>query len=293
MRVASLVTPVTLIIRAFKKFRDDDCLNLSSSISFVFILSIIPFAMLNICIFSMIQRVALPELSLTEYLGDVLAREMVRFIPLITVEWVKTYIVFPTSSFSSFGLFNILLLPVVSGLLFKTLETACRKIFRLPGRHLLLGQALYAALAVFVALSFFVFSFLWSFVSTAAAQAINFINRTGYFTGINASIATHPILSKINFFSAFLIIAFFFLTVKIFLNVKIKFLHTALAALIFCLLWIIAREIFQIYVEYVSKVNLVYGSISSIIIILLWIFYSSLTLLFSVEILYFLHTKKV
>ena len=100
-------------------------------------------------------------------------------------------------------------------------------------------------------------------------------------------------LSKVNFFSAFLIVAFFFLTVRIFLAVKIKFLHTAVAALIFSLLWIIAREIFQLYVGHVTRLNLIYGSLSSIIIILLWIFYSSLTLLFSVEILYFLHTKKV
>ncbi|MBW1957869.1 MAG: hypothetical protein JRF31_06980 [Deltaproteobacteria bacterium] len=38
--------------------------------------------------------------------------------------------------------------------------------------------------------------------------------------------------------------------------------------------------------------NLLYGSLSSVIVILLWIFYSSAALLYSVEVMYVLHSRQ-
>ena len=94
---------------------------------------------------------------------------------------------------------------------------------------------------------------------------------------------------QINGASVLVIIGFFLATVKLFLNVKIKLRHQVLAGLIFCLLWILARNFFGFYVHHVTEVNLLYGSLSSVILILMWIFYSSMALLFSIEVMHALH----
>lgn len=292
MRIKSFLSQSKLFTESFKNLYYDDCLTQSSSISFVFLLSIIPFAMLNIFIFNLIQRIAFPDLSLVDNIRDFLAKEIVHFIPVISEEWVKNRIVYSSKAFASFKIINFILLPIVSSLLFKTLETSYRKIFRLPGRHLLFSQAFYALLAIFIALLLFITSFTWNIISPPFMRVISTFDKIEYFTNINLLLNNNPLIPKINFLSVLLITIFYFVTVKIFLNIKIKVFHTLISGFVFCLLWLIAREIFQFYVEHISKVNLVYGSLSSIIIILLWIYYSSAALLYSIELLHLLHIKK-
>jgi membrane protein len=83
---------------------------------------------------------------------------------------------------------------------------------------------------------------------------------------------------------------FFLVTVKIFLNIKIRIKDRLFSAALFSALWIFARELFKLYLIHISRVNLLYGSLSSVIVILLWIFYSSAALLYSVEVMYVLHS---
>ena len=292
MRVKSFLSKLKIFADSFKNLYEDDCLTQSSSISFVFLLSIIPFAMLNIFIFNLIQRIAFPDFTLAENIRDFFAKEMVRFIPIISEEWIKSRLVYSKKALASFRIINFILLPIVSSLLFKTLETSYRKIFRLPGRHLLFSQAFYALLAIFIALLLFITSFTWNIISPPFIRVISTFDKIEYFKNINLLLNNNPLIPKINFLSVLLIIIFYFVTVKIFLNIKIKLFHTLISGLVFCLLWVIAREIFQLYIEHISNVNLVYGSLSSIIIILLWIYYSSVALLYSIELLHLLHIKK-
>jgi len=293
MKTKKLLTPYRITAISLKKFLHDDCLTMSSSVSFAFLLSIIPFATLNMFIFNLIQRIIFPESVLADTIRDFLAREMVQFFPLITEEWVKTYIIYSNNTISSFRVINFVLLPIVSGLVFKTLESSYRKIFHLPTRHLLLSQALYALLTIFIVLLLFITSFTWNIISTPLMRIISLLNEAPYFSTIDTFLNNNPILPKVNFLSVFLILFFYFATVKIFLpQVKIKRRYKLFSGVVFFLLWLFAREIFQMYIEHISKVNLLYGSLSSIIIILLWMFYSALALLFSIELLYVLHAKE-
>jgi membrane protein len=94
---------------------------------------------------------------------------------------------------------------------------------------------------------------------------------------------------RINLLSVAVLIAFYLVTIKLFLNVKIRLRHRLASAVIFCVLWLVARHLFKIYISHITEVSVLYGSLSSVIVILMWIFYSSLALLFSVEVLYALH----
>jgi membrane protein len=60
---------------------------------------------------------------------------------------------------------------------------------------------------------------------------------------------------------------------------------------IFSLLWHSARGSFGFYIAHITRVNDLYGSLSSIILILIWIFYSTVVLLFAVEIMHVLHSR--
>jgi uncharacterized BrkB/YihY/UPF0761 family membrane protein len=95
---------------------------------------------------------------------------------------------------------------------------------------------------------------------------------------------------RINLLSAMVLIGFYLVTIKLFLNVKIRLRHRLASAVIFCLLWVVARQLFSLYISHITEVSVLYGSLSSVIVILMWIFYSSLALLFSVEVLYALHS---
>jgi len=86
------------------------------------------------------------------------------------------------------------------------------------------------------------------------------------------------------------LVAFYLVTIKLFLNIKIRLRHRLVSAVVFCLLWIAARKLFSLYISHITEVSVLYGSLSSVIVILMWIFYSSLALLFSIVLLYTLHS---
>jgi len=277
-----------LFLISFRKFLLDDCFNLSLSVSFVFLLSIIPFATLSILIVDFIQHLLFSQANWTGQVSEMLADEMNQVIPFVSREWMKSHVI-NSNAHGSFRAINFLMLPIISGLIFKTLETSYRKIFQLPARHLLFGQAVYVTMSVFAVLLFFISNFTWTILSTSVPQFLNTINKTPYLENIYQLALNSANSLQINGVSVMVMVGFYLATVKLFLNTRIKLRHQFLAGLIFCLLWIIARNFFGFYVQHISEVNLLYGSLSSVILILMWIFYSSMALLFSVEVMHVLH----
>ena len=277
-----------LFLISLKKFIRDDCFNLSLSVSFVFLLSIIPFATLSILIVDLIQHLFFAHANWTGQVTEILADEMNRVIPFVSREWMKSHVI-NSNAHGSFRAINFLMLPIISGLIFKALETSYRKIFQLPVRHLLFGQAVYVTMSIFAVLLIFISNFTWTIMSTSVSQFLNIINKTPYLENIYQLVLSSADSLQINGVSVMVIVGFYLATVKLFLNIRIKLRHQFLSGLIFCLLWILARNFFGFYVQHISEVNLLYGSLSSVILILMWIFYSSMALLFSVEVMHVLH----
>ena len=273
---------------SFKKFLEDDCFTLSLSVSFVFLLSIIPFATLSILVFDLIQKLFFAHTNWAGQVTDLLAEELNQVIPFVSREWMKSHVINP-DAYGSFKAINFLMLPIISGLIFKTLETSYRKIFQLPSRHLLLGQAIYVIMSIFAVLLFFISNYIWIIVSTSASHFLSSINKTPYLENLYRLAVGYTRSQPINLVSLLVLIGFYLVTVKLFLNVKIKWRYQFLSGLIFCILWILARQFFGLYIQHISEVNLLYGSLSSVILFLMWIFYSSMALLFSLEVMHVLH----
>ncbi len=272
-----------------REFVRDDCFTLSLSISFVFLLSIIPFATLSVLIFKSIQDAFFSHAYWAGKLTEVMTDGLVHAIPFVSREWVKTHVINP-HAYGSFKAINFLMLPIISGLIFKTLDSSYRRIFQLPPRHLLLGQAVYMTMSIFAILLFFVLNFIWIVISASLPHLLSMIDTESYLASIVQTAKLCVTYQPVNLLSAGIILLFYLVTIKLFLNIKIKWRFRLISGIVFCLLWMAARKFFGIYIQHISEVNLLYGSLSSVIVILMWVFYSSMALLFSIEVMFVLHS---
>jgi membrane protein len=273
------------IAQALKNFFKDDCLTLSSAFSYVFLLAIIPFSTLSIYLFKMILKLVIADTSWTGDVIEVFTDELTNFIPFISRDWVRTYVINP-KAYHSFNVFNFVLLPLVSGVMFSSLESSYRKIFKLPTRNMLIGQALYGLASIFIVLFLFITNFIWSIMaSTKSFNQIDFVSYIRHFYKLVHLNPNFPL------FSILVLVLFFVVTVRTFLpHLQIPLKYRITAGAIFAALWTVARELFGMYMHHMSGINVVYGSLSSIVIILLWVFYSAITLYFSVEIMQVLYS---
>lgn len=275
---------------SFEEFVKDDCFTLSLSISFVFLLSIIPLATLSVLIFNFIQNLFFSHTNWAGQITERLIDALGQVIPFVSKGWVKTHVINP-HALASFKTINFLMLPLISGLIFKTLDTSYRRIFQLPSRHLLLGQAIPILMSIFAVLLFFVLNFIWLILSASMPHFIDLLSNTPHFADIMTTTRMALTYLPVSLLSCLVIMLFYLTSIKLFLNIKIKFRHRLISGIIFCSLWLFARKMFGIYIQQISEINLLYGSLSSVIVIMMWIFYSSMALLFSIEVMYVLHDQ--
>jgi len=250
----TLSIPYNICAAALKTFHKDDCVTLSSSISFIFLFSIIPFSTLSFFVFNAIQRTFFTADIWTNKLIEMIADELIHIIPFVTKKWVKTYIINP-QAYGSFTMFSFLLLPVISGFIFHELEISYRKIFKLPSRHLLLRQIFYSIISIFAVLLLYTSNFLWLIVSSAASHIHSFLNTKSYLKEI-LSFTSNYLSSLITDLVSIVVLGIFFLvTVKIFLNIKIPLKYRLFSAALFSILWIFSRGFFKLYLLHISRVN--------------------------------------
>lgn len=281
-----------ILKKAVGKFIDDDCVTLATSISFVFLLFLVPFSSLTVYIISMVQTWILPiHDGWGQSVKDIFTEEMAQVIPFISREWLIKNVIKVREGIS-LKIINLALLPLISGLLFKELEVSFRKIFRLPTRHFLIGQLLYAVGSIFFIMSIFLVNFIWGILEPIASHYLNILN--GIISSMNfGSIPLKPVFSiSTDAISLLVPIFFFWIASRIFLNVKIKASYILISGIVFSLLWHAARAFFGFYIAHIARMNDLFGSLSSIVLILLWMFYSAIVLLFAVEIMYALHRYK-
>lgn len=280
-----------ILWKSLVKFKEDDCISLSAAISFVFIFSLVPFLTLAAKIFQLIQQ------NFSRYVGidqmDLILKELTKIIPFISSDWLKTNIIDYNSGGASLTIVSILMLPAISGLIFHELETAYKKIFNIGHHQFVLRQFFYTFFTILVLLFIFLGNFTWVIASSILKNIESFFKKSPFIYH-KIELITRSGFSGFELVSIFVLVLFFLITSKIFLPsyVKIDLKNRLIPAIIFAFLWVTARTVFSIYIEHISLVNIIYGSLSSVILILMWIFYASVTLLFSVEIMHTLYEKK-
>ena len=270
-----------------RNFVWDDCLTVSASISFVFLLSIIPFSALFLLLLNFFKDLFLPGL-LPDDMVSILVEDITQVIPFVTREWIQTHLI-DSVGLGSFTTINLLMLPIVSGLLFKSLEESFRRIFHLQRRHLLKGHIAYASMSIFAILLFFMANLIWTLAADTIQPLQYYLEQNPYIHDIYAVAIDYVTFNQNDIVSALILSLFFLFTARLFITTPIKRRHLVIAAAVFAMLWTLARMFFGYYIHHVTRLNVLFGSLSSVCIILLWIFYSSIALLYSVEFMYVLH----
>ncbi len=289
--MGELTKKLEFFLKAFwiagKNFIWDDCLIVSSSLSFVFLLAIIPFSALFVFLLNIFKNLFLPGLF-PENMVNILVQDMAHIVPFVSEKWIYAHF-FNSVGVGSFTTINVLMLPLASGLLFKSLEESFRRIFHLKQRNLFKRHMIHAALSIFVILIFFMANFIWTVVADAIRPILQLVQQNPYIHNFYAVILEYFTFAHFNLLSWLILIIFFLITAKLFLTVPIKRHHRLIGGVLFGGLWLLAREIFGMYIKHITRFNVLFGSLSSVCILLLWIFYSAMALLYSVEFMYVLH----
>lgn len=250
-------------------------------------LSAIPFATLIFLVIGMIHEMFTPYSDQAVNMVEQITDYAENLFPLISREWLSTNIINPGAK-KTFTIFNLILLPIVSGLIFNSLSLSYRRIFRIPGHHIFIRHILSASVSIFIILLLFISNFMFAIFSPVAVRIVSTITS---FSEISIVLPEFFRFTKASLISFVILMLFHIATVQTMLNIKIKRRFRFTGAFIFCGLWFIAKLLFELYVGNVAKIHLIYGSLSSVAIILMWIFYSSMILLFSIEVIYTLHTR--
>ena len=89
-RVMRLNVPgLNLFSTSLSKFVKDDCVTLSLAVSFVFLLSIIPFTTLSILIFDLVKGIFISNAAWVNNISETLAEEINHIIPFVSKNWIK------------------------------------------------------------------------------------------------------------------------------------------------------------------------------------------------------------
>ncbi len=271
--------PVKVLYDASVGFYEDDGFTFSAAIAFYFLLSFLPFLML-------LGALVGKSVSFIQTFYRISQHDIVRHIslfirqaiPYLKEEHIENILVLQnhTVSLGVVGFFTLL---VSATLLFSTLHYSLFRIFGGKYMNIVLSRTLgILVMLVLTLLSFSLHLFLtfFSMLFKTIGEMIPVLYR--WMTVIDSANIISLILSLMVLFALFYLLLYFF-TSGVTHNKKMVFA----GAFTFAVLWIAAKRVYDFYLNEIGSINLIYGSFAYIVSIVLWIYYSSMLLLFSME----------
>jgi len=258
-----------ILLKSFVDFFKDGGLMLAGSLSYFFMMAIIPFCLFLVAIFGYF-------IGENEAFLKFFSAKLTGLFPSITykiTEELKKLI-----SYRGLGTFTFMLYGLLSFQLFSSLETAVNTIFKIrAGRPfpVSLVRSLFIVTLIFIVI-------IMSFGATSAISIIKAVKAV--FPDIRVGkIAGFFIGYLIPFTLIFLIVAIMYG----FLPLRKVQLRNALAGALFtAILHEAAKHLFTLYVVKVMHLGTVYGPLSAFVIFLLWVFYSSCIFLIGAEVVH-------
>jgi membrane protein len=172
------------------------------------------------------------------------------------------------------GAIGAVVLLLSSTAAFGSLEQALRRIFAVQQRHFIVQRLVVAGLifglGILLAISIFVTSLL-----TAILAYVPFALQ------VKQAIGGFPVVAYVTPL-VLLVITFVFI-IKYFLGSGVSWRHTLIGGAVFALLFSVARFAFHVYLEHLSNLSALYGSLTAVIALVLWAFYLTSVLLVSAE----------
>lgn len=261
-----------ILPNVIKSFIKNDAFNYAASISFCALLAIIPLAMIMVSAAGFV-------LGTSEHMFDQVVRGMNDLLP-----WGRDIFVANLESImgkkSHLGIVGIGFLIFIASVLVSSVEAAFDKIFRTErSRNFFHSRLLGIGMIFLVAL-------LMSLPTAATLLQIS-LDRFG----MNIPLADY-MTSKIYFI--LVVFVAYLMGVVIIPNKKVYLRYAVVGGVIFSGGIALAKYIFQWYMGFaITRYNVIYGSLTAVILTVVWIYYLSLVLLFSAEIVSELQHRKV
>jgi membrane protein len=251
--------------------RNHHFLNLNASMSFYFLLTLIPFIV--IIFFFLTQWLANSKLALYEI-------EMITnsLIPEISTKVLKEINNFSREQ-KGLGWLWVFILFWSTTPLAQSLRKNIQIIFHQnqPNEGFFKKKIVDVSVLILIMLLFFSYIFFSKYLA----------NLTNFFA-ILIPIAEKSFLLSLS--SAVLLVAALFLFFKILIPIRrIRNYYLVLGAIITCVLWISLRELFDIFMNIGQSYGLFYGSLRNIFISIIWLFFNVASFLAGIEFIAFMY----
>lgn len=257
-----------VLARSFIDFFRDGGLMLAGSISYFFMMALVPFCLFLITIFGHI---------LGSYPGfyDFFTVRLVNFFPEITEEITKQ--LGKLITFKGIGSFSIVLYGLLSFQVFSSIESALNTIFEVKKKRTMTWSIVLSLVIVTLVTTVI----LVSFVATSLAPLLKMRLLRQVFPELRIGIITAFLIQYV---IPFLMVLFTITVMYIFFpRIKVK-AHHALTGAFFATIFLeFAKHIFTWYVGTLIKFGTIYGPLTAFVVFLLWVFYSSCIFLIGAE----------
>ncbi|MBI5025639.1 MAG: YihY/virulence factor BrkB family protein [Nitrospirae bacterium] len=253
--------------KSISAFFKDGCINLAASLSYFFILAIIP---LSILVITAIGYFLGQHQDLYLYALAGLINLFPKVTNEITEEFRKVII------FKGISGVTLILYGLLSFELFSSMENSMNIIFKVSKKRPFVLSLLFSFIVVTLVIVFL----LASFGVTTVALLFKkypievFGIKMGYKAGVFLRYVAPFILVLLTFTAVFMIIP----------RIKVPFRSAFIGAVFTTVLWEVAKHFFTWYVKYVIRLGSIYGSLTTFILVLLWLYYSSCIFLLGAEI---------
>ncbi len=259
---------IKVFLDALKNFYSDDCLYTAAALSYFAVLSVVPLLLLSTMFTARIY-------GAHSFIISSLADFATRLFPKVPYE-VVTNLENPSISIHALGIVGFIITLWASTLVFSSTSKALDLIFK-KGEIKTFKRHLTAIGSVFVVCLII--------LGMVISKAIYLILVRIATSKANITIPQTGIFSKYIFppFFYFLFCCFIYYFLPSKSVPKRSVIYGGLSAV---LVWEIGRHIFIWYMSAITKISLIYGSISTLIIAVLWVYFSVSVMLWGAEVAY-------
>lgn len=266
----SFTRALIIISRSFVDFFRDGGIMLAGSLSYFFMMTIMPFCLFLIAIIGHI-------LGVRDDILKFLIGKLVGFFPQVTSEITDEF-----KRIISFkkvlGSFSLVLYGFLSLQLFMSLQNALSVIFKIKTRRPFFLSLLMALLIV----SFIMILLFLSFGATYLVVMLKALRQ--YFPDIQFGVLVRFVITyMIPFVLVLIAVAGIY---KLLPHRKVNIRYALAGAFFTTVLLEIAKHVFTFYVSDVVRFGTLYGPLSAFIMFLLWIFYSWCIFLIGAEVVH-------
>jgi membrane protein len=258
-----------IIGKSFVDFLKDDGIMLAGSMSYFFMMAIVPFCLFMVTIFGYLVG---------HYQGfyQFLSNKLTQFFPDITSGITKELGKLITSKV--FGTLSLVLYGILSLPVFASIENALHVIFKVEKKR----HFFWSIIISLIIMTILIFMLIISFMATSLIPLLKALKEV--FPELRIGIITAFL---IRYVVPFFMVLFTITVSYIFLpKIRVKISHAFFGALFATIFLEIAKHIFTWYVGTVVRLGKIYGPLTAFNVFLLWVFYSSCIFLIGAEVVH-------